>query len=188
MPEQWYFNLAIKTPHHLTGLIDREQKDYYFEFLNEFQDKARKLLYSKILRELSFVFSQQLCIAYTSIVSSYAFVVGIDFFLHTSLSYIVIDVILHASKPQFRRDHIVVVRPFQKNDIILSSTWIVLAIIGVIFQSVHARSKKKQFPKSGFVEQKRIRKYLMSKNKVDEKTPILINTDNNDTYGANNIC
>lgn len=129
-----------------------------------------------------------LCIAYTSIVSSYAFVVGIDFFLHTSLSYIVIDVILHASKPQFRRDHIVVVRPFQKNDIILSSTWVVLAIMGVVFQSVHARSKKKQFPKSGFVEQKRIRKYLMSKNQVDEKTPILINTDNNDTYGANNIC
>ncbi|XP_015767407.1 PREDICTED: transmembrane 7 superfamily member 3-like [Acropora digitifera] len=115
-------------------------------------------------------------------------VLGIDFFLHTSLSYIVIDVILHASKPQFRRDHIVVVRPFQKNDIILSSTWVVLAIMGVIFQSVHARSKKKQFPKSGFVEQKRIRKYLMSKNKVDEKTPILINSDNNDTYGANNIC
>jgi len=42
-------------------------------------------------------------------------ILGIDFFLHTSLSYIVIDVILHASKPQFRRDHIVVVRPFQKN-------------------------------------------------------------------------
>ena len=41
-------------------------------------------------------------------------ILGIDFFLHTSLSYIVIDVILHASKPQFRRDHIVVVRPFQK--------------------------------------------------------------------------
>lgn len=88
-----------------------------------------------------------LCIAYTSIVSSYAFVVGIDFFLHTSLSYIVIDVILHASKPQFRRDHIVVVRPFQKNDIILSSTWVVLAIMGVIFQSVHARSKKETISK-----------------------------------------
>ena len=40
---------------------------------------------------------------------------GIDFFLHTSLSYIVVDVILHATKPQFRKDHIVVTRPFQQN-------------------------------------------------------------------------
>lgn len=127
-----------------------------------------------------------LCIAYTSIVSSYAFVVGIDFFLHTSISYIVTDVILHASNPQFRSDHIVVVRPFQQNDIILSVVWVLLAVLGIIFQTL--RFKKRQFPKSGFIEQKRIRKYFASKNKMNETTPILINSDTHGVYGANNIC
>lgn len=40
---------------------------------------------------------------------------GIDFFIHTSISYIVINVILHATKPQYRRDHIHVTTPFQQN-------------------------------------------------------------------------
>jgi len=56
-----------------------------------------------------------LCIVYTSVVSAYAFVVGIDFFIHTSISYIVINVILHATKPQYRHDHIYVTTPFQQN-------------------------------------------------------------------------
>jgi len=127
-----------------------------------------------------------LCVAYTSIVSAYAFVVGIDLFIHTSISYIVINVILHATKPQFHRDHIVVTRPFQRNDYILSATWFLLAVLGIIVQAVY--SKNKQFPKSGFIQQKRIRKYFINKNKITEATPILINSDNHQGYGANNIC
>ncbi|XP_066027730.1 transmembrane 7 superfamily member 3 isoform X2 [Pocillopora verrucosa] len=127
-----------------------------------------------------------LCVLYTSIVSAYAFIVGIDFFIHTSISFIVIDVILHATKPQYRRDHINVTRPFQRNDYILSATWVFLSFLGCFVQYVMCRNR--QFPKSGFIEQKRIRKYFISKNMSEETTPILINSDGQRTYGGNTIC
>lgn len=131
-------------------------------------------------------FTPQLCVLYTSIVSAYAFIVGIDFFIHTSISFIVIDVILHATKPQYRRDHINVTRPFQRNDYILSAAWVFLSFLGCFVQYVMCRNR--QFPKSGFIEQKRIRKYFISKNMSEETTPILINSDDQRTYGGNTIC
>lgn len=127
-----------------------------------------------------------LCIVYTSVVSAYAFVVGIDFFIHTNISYIVINVILHATKPQYRHDHIYVTTPFQQNDYILSATWVFLALLGGFVQYVMSRGK--QFPKSGFIEQKRVRKYFINMNKEGENTPILINGDTTRRYGANNVC
>lgn len=132
-----------------------------------------------------------LCIAYTTIVSSYAFVVGIDFFLHTSLSYIVVDVILHATKPQFRKDHIVVTRPFQQNDYILSATWLLLAVLGVFVQVILAKIYKMQLPKSGFIQQSKVRRQLKKQTKSNstETTPILINSGKLEGYGTNNgIC
>ena len=64
-----------------------------------------------------------------------------------------------------------------------------LAALGIAVQGVYVHSKKKRFPRSGFIEQKRIRKYFINKNKAPtEATPILINDDNRGGYGANNIC
>lgn len=71
-------------------------------------------------------------------------------------------------------------------DYILSATWILLALLGCVVQYV--MSKNREFPKSGFIEQKRIRKYFINKNKREEETPILINSDSPQGYGANNIC
>lgn len=127
-----------------------------------------------------------LCVVYTSIVSAYAFIVGIDFFIHTSISFILIDVILHATKPQYRRDHLLVTRPFQQNDYILSATWVFLSFLGCFVQYVMCRNR--QFPKSGFTEQRRVRKYLISKHRIEETTPLLINSDTQRTDGGNTIC
>ncbi|XP_073245734.1 transmembrane 7 superfamily member 3-like isoform X2 [Porites lutea] len=116
---------------------------------------------------------------------------GIDFFLHTSLSYIVVDVILHATKPQFRKDHIVVTRPFQQNDYILSATWLLLAVLGVFVQAILAKIYKMQLPKSGFIQQSKVRRQLKKQTKSNstETTPILINSGKLEGYGTNNgIC
>ncbi|KAJ7369949.1 Transmembrane 7 super member 3 [Desmophyllum pertusum] len=153
---------------------------------NEFDYGAILCACTIVVPVILILWPRLLCIVYTSIVSAYAFVVGIDFFIHTSISYIVINVILHATKPQYRRDHIHVTTPFQQNDYILSATWILLALLGCVVQYV--MSKNREFPKSGFIEQKRIRKYFINKNKREEETPILINSDSPQGYGANNIC
>ncbi|KAL9955299.1 hypothetical protein ACROYT_G036604 [Oculina patagonica] len=154
---------------------------------NEFDYGAILCACTIVVPVILILWPRALCIVYTSIVSAYAFVVGIDFFIHTSISYIVINVILHATKPQYRRDHIYVTTPFQQNDYILSATWIFLALLGGFVQYVLC--KDKQFPKSGFIEQKRIRKYFINKNKRgEEETPILINSETPRSYGANNIC
>ena len=71
-------------------------------------------------------------------------------------------------------------------DYILSATWVFLALLGGFVQYV--TSKRKQFPKSGFIEQKRVRKYFINKNKEGEQTAILINADTPTRYGANNVC
>lgn len=71
-------------------------------------------------------------------------------------------------------------------DYILSATWVFLALFGGFVQYV--MSKGKQFPKSGFTEQRRIRKYFINKNKEGENTPILINAEPPRRYGANNVC
>ena len=71
-------------------------------------------------------------------------------------------------------------------DYILSATWVFLAFLGGFVQYV--MSKGKQFPKSGFIEQKRIRIYFINRNKETEETPILINAEPPRRYGANNVC
>lgn len=71
-------------------------------------------------------------------------------------------------------------------DYILSATWVFLSFLGCFVQYVMCRNR--QFPKSGFIEQKRIRKYFISKNMSEETTPILINSDGQRTYGGNTIC
>ena len=71
-------------------------------------------------------------------------------------------------------------------DYILSATWVFLALLGGFVQ--YFMSKGKQFPKSGFIEQKRVRKYFINMNKEGENTPILINGDTTRRYGANNVC
>lgn len=71
-------------------------------------------------------------------------------------------------------------------DYILSATWVFLALLGGFVQYV--KSKGRQFPKSGFIEQKRVRKYFINKNKQGEETPILINAETPTRYGANNVC
>lgn len=71
-------------------------------------------------------------------------------------------------------------------DYILSATWVFLALLGGFVQYV--MSKGRQFPKSGFIEQKRVRKYFINKNKQGEETPILINAETPARYGANNVC
>jgi len=68
----------------------------------------------------------------------------------------------------------------------LSATWVFLALLGGFVQYV--MSKHKQLPKSGFIEQKRVRKYYLDKNKEGEQTPILINGDAPRRYGSNNVC
>lgn len=71
-------------------------------------------------------------------------------------------------------------------DYILSATWVFLALLGGFVQYIKSRGK--QFPKSGFIEQKRVRKYFINMNKEGENTPILINGDTTRGYGANNVC
>ena len=72
-------------------------------------------------------------------------------------------------------------------DYILSATWILLASLGGFVQYVMCKGR--QFPKSGFIEQKRIRKYFINKNRQsEEETPILISSETPRSYEANNIC
>ncbi|XP_031548831.1 transmembrane 7 superfamily member 3-like [Actinia tenebrosa] len=124
-----------------------------------------------------------LSIVYTSVVSAYGFIIGIDTFIHTSMSYLVLNIVIRAIEPNY--DQVIVRRPFQYKDIILTVTWVFLSVVGISVQFYLAR-KRPDFPKSDYLEHKRIEKYYRTK-KCDERTPILIN-EHGDAYRHNDIC
>lgn len=66
------------------------------------------------------------------IIGSYAVILAIHTFVFTSLAYITLNILKRALNDDFKVAYSNV--PFQKNDFILISVWMVLLVSGVIFQ------------------------------------------------------
>ncbi|XP_023237632.1 transmembrane 7 superfamily member 3-like [Centruroides sculpturatus] len=75
----------------------------------------------------------------TSIVGSYAFIIAIDRFLGTVLSYIILNIV---KRLLFENLNLATnIYPFQKQDIILASVWGGLALFGICFQYCMTRER-----------------------------------------------
>ncbi|XP_041365599.1 transmembrane 7 superfamily member 3-like [Gigantopelta aegis] len=77
-------------------------------------------------------FTKTLNILTCTFVGSYGVVVCIDYFLHSSLKYIILNSIRHSTVPGYLS--VLVVTPFEVNDIILSCVWVILFVVGSVFQ------------------------------------------------------
>ncbi|EDO32654.1 predicted protein, partial [Nematostella vectensis] len=88
-----------------------------------------------------------LSIVYTSTLSAYGVILGMDVFLHTSLSYILLNIVIRAIETDY--SNVIVRRPFQTNDIVLACCWGFLALCGIASQFYTNRNRL-DFPKSGY--------------------------------------
>ncbi|XP_067129774.1 transmembrane 7 superfamily member 3-like [Centruroides vittatus] len=75
----------------------------------------------------------------TSVVGSYAFIIAIDRFLGTVLTYIILNIV---KRLLFENLNLATnIYPFQKKDIILASVWGGLALFGICFQCCMTRER-----------------------------------------------
>nr|XP_014348669.1 PREDICTED: transmembrane 7 superfamily member 3 isoform X2 [Latimeria chalumnae] len=88
------------------------------------------------------------------IVGSYTVILAIDSYLYTSLSYITLNVLKRALNNDFSRAYTNV--PFQVNDFIMITVWVVLAVCGTVFQIQRERNKP-AFPPNPYLTWKRDR-------------------------------
>lgn len=112
---------------------------FYFTPLGDFQilrnDINYWLLFSCMMLLATIIllpYSKLSSILTTSVVGSYVFIVAIDRFIHTTLSYIVLNIIKRAlyENLNFASNAF----PFQEKDIILVSVWGGFALFGISFQ------------------------------------------------------
>lgn len=87
-----------------------------------------------------------------AVVGSYAVIVSVDRYIGTTLSYIVLNVVKRAVVDEFYLAANEV--PFQKNDIILASTWFVLSVVMIAFQ-LYSEKGRAPFPPAPRLERQR---------------------------------
>ncbi|KAL5006909.1 hypothetical protein ScPMuIL_015715 [Solemya velum] len=72
-------------------------------------------------------------------VGSFGVVLAIDHYLFGGMKMILINSIRHATVPEYYR--VFVLGPYQTNDIILTVVWLLLMVIGIVFQLYRERTK-----------------------------------------------
>ncbi|XP_076334845.1 transmembrane 7 superfamily member 3-like [Tachypleus tridentatus] len=92
---------------------------------------------------MSLLFQKLLSIVGSSIMGGYAFIVVIDRYIGTTLSYIILNVVKRAVRDDL--SYAFNSYPFQTNDIILSITWGFLAVFGICFQ-LYTEKGRSSFP------------------------------------------
>ncbi|XP_028417725.1 transmembrane 7 superfamily member 3-like [Dendronephthya gigantea] len=76
-------------------------------------------------------------ISVCSLVGAYGFIVGIDIYVKSSMTYIILNVIMRATVDDFVKYDV----PFQSKDYILSASWGVIAVLGLIVQFYMSKGK-----------------------------------------------
>ncbi|XP_077994271.1 transmembrane 7 superfamily member 3-like [Glandiceps talaboti] len=98
-------------------------------------------------------FAKQLNILSCCIVGSYLFIVAVSSYIYTSLGYIVLNPLKRVLMSDYDKAYTSV--PFQRNDYILVTTWIVLTAAGLSVQFYRERGR--EFPPCPYKEWKRKR-------------------------------
>ncbi|XP_063237459.1 transmembrane 7 superfamily member 3-like isoform X1 [Bacillus rossius redtenbacheri] len=74
-----------------------------------------------------------------AVLGAYAFIIPVDHYIGSNLKYITVNMIRRATVPDFKKAFIN--PPFQFKDLILTFTWIGLALAGVMIQCCQQRSR-----------------------------------------------
>lgn len=120
-------------------------------------------------------FTRFLNILSCAVVGGYGFILAIDIYIGSGMKYIVMNSLRHGTDVEYVK--VLVTGPYTTKEIILTAVWIVLAILGTIFQ--HIREKKKApFPpcprrqSDGFEHLRRLLHRNVEQNSSDSE-PIL---------------
>ncbi|XP_078075667.1 transmembrane 7 superfamily member 3 isoform X2 [Mustelus asterias] len=99
-----------------------------------------------------FSFPRPLNITTCGFVGSYAVILAVHNFVYTSLAYITLNTLKRALNDNFNSAYTDV--PFQMNDYILISVWVVLLVSGIVFQ-FHREKEQPLFPSNPYQTWKR---------------------------------
>ncbi|XP_078393017.1 transmembrane 7 superfamily member 3 isoform X2 [Cetorhinus maximus] len=88
------------------------------------------------------------------IVGSYTVILAVHYFVYTSLAYIILNIVKRAVNDHFNTAYTNV--PFQMNDYILISVWVVLLVSGIVLQ-FHREKDQPSFPSNPYQTWKRER-------------------------------
>lgn len=96
-----------------------------------------------VIAIISITFTKNAAIASGVVIGSYSVIFGIDTFVGGHLKYILLNVLRRSAQPGF---HLAVLEaPFQSRDVALTVSWLVLFLLGTVFQ-IYRENDRVPFP------------------------------------------